>query len=223
MIDLDPFKKYFDHCYPRYGEKRYNNICLLVKMLPPSEDIESCLESQQGRTLIAVVKSLVEIVNYKSQKPFPTDLPALIREIVRLKRASVNDNRLGHDFEGVFNALLKMEGLQLPTVSAIFHFCYPSQYPIVDRWIAASCELLVERYGQVLGSFPCQAPRLPAPNASEENKLKKYKDFISLLDRIRQVQESQYQTAYCYRELDKALMVFGKDKCREQVEQGGHA
>lgn len=216
MQYLEPYKNYFDQAYPDYGDNNYSQIVQLLQNLPSDHVVADILGSDQANLIFQLLAPLIRIKNYKSQIPFPVEVYAAAQMVASI-RNSQPEADLSAEHKGCFKQMLQLEGFQLPTVSAVFHFCYPDWYPIVDRNIAAACGLL--RIG-----FPYELtetlPPLPAGATSSSNKLQKYQKFIVFLNRIKTVHNAEYETNYSFRDLDKALMVYGVREFREHVERG---
>jgi hypothetical protein len=183
-------------------------IARLVQALPTIEVSSSRLQSECGGQILSLLLPLIKIKNYKSQIPFPVTVFDAIERIVELKSMNTN-TALDKAHRAVFVGLIGIEGFQLPTVSAIFHFCHPFLYPIVDKNIQAACSLLSQEYHNELDGLVL--PLLPAATTLSKNKLEKYEEFILFLTRLKELHNKEFNTTYDYRSLDKALMVYGVD------------
>jgi hypothetical protein len=112
--------------------------------------------------------------------------------------------------------MLESQGFQLPTVSVILHFCHPKHFPIVDLNIEAACALLESRWESEFESIV--VPSLPRPHKRPASKIDHYRVFIRFLGKLIELQREFYKHAD-YRYVDRALMVLGVDRLREQVER----
>ncbi len=90
------------------------------------------------------------------------------------------DNNVLHAHSEQIDALLKLEGFQLPTVSAVLHYCHPNAFPIVDVNVEAACALLKEQHEMDFVNL--NKPTLPASNTSVKNKKGKYLAFIVFIN-----------------------------------------
>ena len=214
MRNLETYRTYFDTAYPNYAELEYAEIRRLVLSLPQIEVAERLLNSEEARLICEIITPLITIKNYKSQTPFPLAIYDAARTIVNIKNTTPSTN-ISKIHVDLFKELLDIQGFQLPTVSAVLHFCHPSKYPIVDRNIEAACKLLANEHPEELLEDP---PKLPASTTSRDTKLVKYRSFISFLNLVADLHNQQYQTNYDLRELDKALMVYGVKRFREEAE-----
>lgn len=179
-------------------------------------DILSVLQGQQFAGFADLVKPLTAIKNYKSQVPFPENLQEVLCCIIGIRVTAVGSPDIFNNHRKLFEQLILVQGFQLPTVSAVFHFCHAGCFPIVDVNVKAACAILKERYPSEFSNY--EAPQLPAPNTSAINKLKKYSAFVNFIDRIRSLQQA-YDGNPTYRHIDKALMVLGVPEMRNKVER----
>jgi hypothetical protein len=138
MNNLELYKAYFDQAYPDYADGEYSNIKELVEALPASKEAADTFASKQAKAVYALVIPLIKIKNYKSQIPFPEEFFHAATVIVNIKNSDTT-NSLSDENIKLIGELLRIKGFQLPTVSAVLHFCHPSIYPIVDRNIVAAC------------------------------------------------------------------------------------
>jgi hypothetical protein len=206
MINLQPFKNRFDSEFPAYSSEHYQKIRDCVAAIPTAEKVEELLASTPGKQVLDLLHPLIEVKNYKSQVPFPTNPYGALCNIAKLKdlgAPQAESETFGAQRFDIFKALIDNKGLDLPTVSAIFHFCFPGSYPIVDRNIAAACNELCPLE---------QPPALPTYGASADYKWKVYERFTDCLNRLMAAHNKAYETGYDFRSLDKALMVYGKDQ-----------
>lgn len=212
--NLETYRTYFDTAYPDYADMEYAEIRRFVLALPQTEVAEALLNSEEARLICELITPVIKIKNYKSQTPFPLAIYEAAMVIVNIKNTTPSAN-VSESHVTLINELLELQGFQLPTVSAVLHFCHPGTYPIVDRNIEAACGLLANEYPEELTEAP---PALPASTTSSNNKLKKYRSFISFLNLIATLHNQQHQTNYGLRELDKALMVYGVESLRARAE-----
>jgi hypothetical protein len=214
MIDLRNDEQRFDNEFPAYGNARYAGIAACVAALPTARDLRDLLASACGRRVLDLLRTLLEIRNYKAQVPFPRNPAGVLHAIATLKDLGAprdDDDAFGPRRQDVFERLVGFDGFELPTVSAVFHFCFPDRYPIVDRNIETACKALCN--GLDTGEPP---PALPAYAASAERKWTAYRTFAHCLQRIRQAHNARYGTTYDFRALDRALMVYGAARRRQR-------
>jgi len=214
MENLHKYAQFFDSAYPEYAEARYSEISLLVSLYDAA-GILGVVQGQQFADFVDLVRPLTAIKNFKSQVPFPENLQEVVGCIISIRATAVgNPDRFSNHRE-LFEQLISVQGFQLPTVSAVFHFCHAGHFPIVDVNVKTACTLLKERYPKEFSN--CEAPLLPAPNTSAINKLKKYSVFVTFIDRVKSLQQAHGGNP-TYRYIDKALMVLGVPELRIQVE-----
>lgn len=201
---IDTHAQEFDGKFPEYADNRYGEIANLVNVYrkewaePFINENGECLNK-----LLSLIKPIIAIKNYKSQIPFPEKLDEVIRCVISIISTTPNTSEILKNHDRDFKKLLETEGFQLPTVSAIFHFCHPSYFPIVDKNVAKACALLKETYRT---EFSCvETPSLPAPNTSLRNKINKYIEFIKFINKVKILHGGDVD----YRHIDKALMVIG--------------
>ncbi len=218
MRNLEPYRAFFDTAYPDYAELQYAEMRWLVSVLPKVEVAEALLYSDEARLICELITPVIKIKNYKSQTPFPLALYEAAMLVVKIKNSAPAEN-VSKRHVAMLNELLEIQGFQLPTASAVLHFCHPDTYPIVDRNIEAACGLLANEFPEELTDAP---PSLPASTTSNSNKLEKYRSFISFLRSIAHLHNQQHQTHYGCRELDKALMVFGVERLRKGAENANN-
>lgn len=211
MINLEQYRNYFSQAYPDYADGKYSQISDLVMALPTDEETVRILTSADAQATLGLVLPLIKIKNYKSQIPFPEQLFQAASLIVAVKNSAPTTSILDNNAK-LFEKLLSLEGFQLPTISAVYHFCHPAVFPIVDRNIEAACRLLSGEQSKRL------SPSLPVFTTSATNKLSKYKAFIQFLTTVRNQHNQEHGTNYDYRELDKALMVYGAPKFKMAAE-----
>lgn len=217
METLEKYAEHFDEAYPDYREVRYLEIRQLVEAFDAADTIEF-FQSECFLKAVALIRPLVAIKNYKSQVPFPEDIATATACIARIRNTAVDSDDVLHHHRGLIQQLLEQQGFQMPTISAVLHFCHPKCFPIVDRNVEAACALLKTRYEADFTELT--APKIPAGNTSTENQLQKYEAFITFLNRIVELQGAHCMSAPSYRYIDKALMVLGVARFREQVEGG---
>ena len=214
MENLDRYAQFFDAAYPEYVEARYAEIKLLVSRYDAA-GILNVVQGQQFADFVDLVRPLTAIKNYKSQVPFPENLQEVVGCIIGIRATAVGDPDIFTNHKELFGQLISVQGFQLPTVSAVFHFCHAGHFPIVDVNVKAACALLKERYPNEFSNYG--APLLPAPNTSATNKLNKYAAFVAFIDRVKVLQQAHGGNP-TYRLIDKALMVLGVPELRIQVE-----
>ncbi len=71
------------------------------------------------------------IRNYKSQTPISPNIVSQIKDINKAIVIAKDDKNLEKSFE----ILLSIDGIALPTASALLHFAYPNKYPIIDKYV----------------------------------------------------------------------------------------
>ena len=218
MENLEPYRQRFEQEYPQYADGEYAEISDMIDALPTVDIANASLNPNSSGQILALILPLIKIKNYKSQIPFPIAIYEAVRVVIEIKNMDLTkeDARFDDAPNILFRQLLDIEGFQLPTVSAVFHFCHPGLYPIVDRNIESACKQLKELYSEELGE--AQLPKLPASSTSDKNKWEKYRSFTTFLDIVNKLQNVQHQTAYIFRDLDKALMVYGVPKMREAID-----
>jgi hypothetical protein len=215
LKNLQPYEHAFDGCYPEY-ERSYEPIQQLVELHSTAAALNLLNQSSELAALVELLQPLIAIKNYKSQVPFPRDVGSALRCLIELKQHAVPSPALSGGPQRIFLAMIEIEGFQLPTVSAVFHFCHPAAFPIVDRNVESACRMLKEEHEDVFSDM--QLPRLPSASTSGKNKLRKYQSFIAFIDRIMQVQRSEHGGTPDYRFIDRALMVLGVDEFRRRAE-----
>lgn len=216
MINLEPYKNHFPNAYPNYADGPYRNILELIDLIPKDEEVAEILSSADGQNTLALILPIVMIKNYKSQIPFPPNLSEVVVMITQIKN---HDPDIGVQNGNValFEQLINTTGFQLPTVSAVFHFSHPNAYPIVDKITTRACTRIHENHPDEFPNINA-APTLPAQMAGAAHKLECYRNFIEFLNVLKDAHNNQYQTDYNFRDLDKALMVYGVDALRQAVE-----
>lgn len=214
MDNLEKYAKIFDASYKNYADARYQEISKLV-MVFDSPDAIKLIHSKHFSEFSNLLKPLIAIKNYKSQVPFPDDLESVLSSISKIRSNKPSKDDLFKSHTSEFNNLSALQGFQLPTISAIFHFCHPDSFPIVDVNVVAACALLKERFPNDFEGF--DAPSLPASSTSSKNKLDKYSGFITFVDKVKNLQ-MQFGGQSDYRYIDKALMVLGVLRFRAQAE-----
>jgi len=204
LENLEKYMEQFDSNYPKYSDARYSEILALVARYDLNT-ASKILTSDSFKQALEIISPLVAIKNYKSQIPFPEDVISAIEAILNIRKVSIDASDRFKNLEPFFNTLVATQGFQLPTISAVFHFCHPDHFPIVDRNIQAACKALIDQSPALAGY---EYPELPAPGTSAANKLKKYRQFIQVIDRLLE-SNLEKQKINDYRSLDKALMVLG--------------
>lgn len=204
MDNLDIYARQFDELFPTYVDQRYQEIRHLLESydVPEAREfVQSDVFSRAAR----LVAPLAAIKNYKSQIPFPEDLAPVVTCIIEIRTTEVTPNAM-ESHGPLLHRLLSLQGFQLPTASAVMHFCRPNCFPIVDRNVEAACCLLQERFPEDFALLA--TPKLPGPNTSAQNKTVKYLDFIAFINKVVELQRS-YGDSPDYRYVDRALMVLG--------------
>ena len=214
MRNLEVYKRHFDQEYRAYSDAKYLEIAALISALPSVEDASETFNSDEAGKVLSLVAPLIEIKNYKSQTPFPVSLFDAAKIIIEIKNTAASEN-ISSAHVKLIGGLLGVKGFRLPTVSAVLHFCHPNEYPIVDRNIKAACALLHEEFPGELSEYP--PPTLPT-TMKPLNNIAKYKAFIGFLTKVKQLHNEQYQTNYGFRDLDKALMVYGVPERKVRAE-----
>lgn len=214
MDNLEKYAEIFDESYPDYAEVRYKEIISLVKAYD-SPGALKLIRGEEFKKISSLIRPVVAIKNYKSQIPFPEDLATVIHCLIEIREIKPELGNILNAHKSQFEQLLKLQGFQLPTVSAIFHFCHPDHFPIVDVNVESACILLKESYPSDFEGF--ETPSLPAANTSTRNKEKKYLEFIKFIDKVINLQGGDGYMA-SYRDIDKALMVFGVPRLRNKID-----
>ncbi|WP_095118565.1 hypothetical protein [Pseudomonas sp. Irchel s3f10] len=204
MESLDKYANHFDASYPAYADARYLGILALVSKYD-SDSASTLLASESFKQALDIILPVIAIKNYKSQIPFPEDVLAVVETVLEVRGATIDASDRFKNLTLLFNRLEATQGFQLPTISAVFHFCHPESFPIVDVNVQAACKALIDRNPE-LAEY--EYPKLPAPRSSVKNKIKKYKLFIAVIDKILDLHREK-NIINNYRCLDKALMVLG--------------
>jgi len=214
MENLDRYARFFDTAYPEYTENRYAYIQRLVLVYDAANTL-NVVKERQFAEFVELVSPLIAIKNYKSQVPFPEKLQEVIECIINIRGVAVGSPDIFSNHKALFKQLILFQGFQLPTVSAVFHFCHTDHFPIVDSNVEAACALLKERYPNDFANF--KVPLLPKSYTFAENKLDKYSEFVLFINRVMSLQRVHGSNP-TYRSIDKALMVLGVPKFRSKVE-----
>jgi len=212
-MDLSLYQKKFDQQYGEYAEN-YKIVKAHTNRLNTRGLLQE-LTSVEFRRFATLLEPLVWIKNYKTQSPFPVDVVSVLRCIIELKRSSIPAARLSKEPERLFLEILRKQGFGLPTVSALFHFCHPNRYPIVDRNVEAACNVLKRQHATDFEDL--DAPKLPDAKLPETMKLARYRSFITFIDRIKNLQKQQHGGRPSYRFIDKALMVLGAEELKRRA------
>jgi hypothetical protein len=215
MRSLEGYTKYFDEVYLKYGDARYGHVLRLVKAYDVA-DVKDYVKGPDFGKAARVIEPLTAIKNYKSQVPYPSDTTGTITCIIELRKTNVTRKDVLSRHYDTLTRLLGIGAFQLPTVSAILHFCHPRYFPIVDINVTRACALLKRRHpSDFKGLVP---PQLPAHSELASNKIEKYRYFIRFIDRIIELQK-RIEGQHDYRRIDKALMVLGASRRRERAER----
>ena len=216
MENLDVYQRYFDKAYPGYADTEYAEISKLINGLPTDNVASEILNTDNTNRVLSLIVPLIRIKNYKSQIPFPTELFDAVKLIVKIKNSDTSES-FPNDHIKLFNDFIMVKGFQLPTISAVLHFCHPKTYPIVDRNVVAACSLLLKKFPDELKDYPL--PKLPVSTTTPKNKLEKYRAFITFLNEIKKLHNVQHHTNYEFHDLDKALMVYGVPGLKSSAEE----
>lgn len=154
MINLNPYKEYFPQAYTKYDDDPYSDIHSLVQKLPTNKSAIDLLESSDAQKILKLIRSLIFIKNYKSTIPFPEKFEDAIRLIVKIKNTRPK-KPISKSSKALLKELLDTEGFQLPTASAVFHFCHPEHYPIVDTNVETAIGIILKI---VTMNLPKKAP-----------------------------------------------------------------
>ena len=214
LENLDKHAEQFDSIYPNYSDARYSEILALVARYD-SNTASKVLTSDSLKQVLEIILPLIAIKNYKSQIPFPEDVISAIEAILNVRKVTIDASDRFKNLEQFFNTLVATQGFQLPTISAVFHFCHPDYFPIVDRNVQAACKALIDQNPELTGY---EYPELPAPGTSAANKLKKYRQFIQVIDKLLD-SNLEKQKINDYRSLDKALMVLGAIELKNKTKR----
>ena len=106
-----------------------------------------------------------------------------------------------------------MQGFQLPSVSAVFHFCHPSHYPIVDKNVVEACQFLKSH-----DNIDLELPLLPYATDPPDKQLATYRDLIHFINALIDHRANTEHERLSYRYIDTALMVLGAEKRKEKRE-----
>jgi hypothetical protein len=210
--DLSAYQRKFSNRYPRY-ERTYPQIERSIKVYAARGTLTLANSKRFGQC-VDLLRPIIAVKNYKSQTPFPEDpqeIRRLVSCVVRLKRCPIGKDELHGEPAVLFSEVIELEGFRLPTVSAIFHFCHPRNFPIVDRNIEAACRILKRRYPETFTDV--EQPRLPSgkKKAIGHTSLNRYRAFIAFLKRVRAVQQKRHGGNPDFHFIDQALMVLGAE------------
>ena len=211
-MNLEAFRQRFDSNYPRYTDAPYFEILNLISELDDGD--RDLLTSRDGARVLNLLLPVIKIKNYKTQVPFPENVTDLVDLILRLRFTEISGPESWMKIEDLLMRLLAVQGIQLPTASAYLHFCHPEHCPIVDRNIQSACEILFITHPD---RYTLGLPRLPSQSATSDSKVQSYNSLKLFLDETRLYQNQTYNTDWCFRDLDKALMVLGVSRLREAV------
>lgn len=214
MDSIEKYAKIFDESYPDYADSRYGEIKKLVEVYD-APGVPDLIAGEDFKRFAALIRPVIAIKNYKSQIPFPEDVAAVIQCVASIRAAKPLPGDILKVHKVQFEKLLSLQGFQLPTVSAVFHFCHPNDFPIVDINVEAACALLKERYPDALKNI--EEPSLPAANTSSKNKAEKYLAFIAFITKVKALQ-AIHGGQSDFRYIDKALMVLGVLRLRSKVD-----
>ena len=164
------------------------------------------IDWHQFQQFVDLLEPLIEIKNWKAQTPFPTDIKTVLRSFVQLKQCTLPSPPLSGEPARLFCTFVNQQGFGLPTASAVFHFCHPCSFPIVDANVMNACRILDRDCPSEFVGL--KMPNMPAQYATPDSKLMKYQHFIAFIDPVVQLQRNQYGGSPDYRFVDKALMVF---------------
>jgi hypothetical protein len=215
MESLERYAKLFDEVYPNYGDVRYRGIQELIARYD-APDASDYVVSNEFAKAASFIEPLTAIKNYKSQVPYPEDVSRVVGCIIQIRTSAIDCGDVLGIVQQSVTTMLDLQGFQLPTISAILHFCHPTHFPIVDVNIEVACALLESRSAADFASIA--VPSLPRPHKRPAAKIDHYRGFIRFLSKVVELQRGFYESAD-YRCVDKALMVLGVDRLREQVER----
>jgi hypothetical protein len=218
MDDVSRYEQAFGRFYPGRRYARYSEIKSLTERYATSEDLLSLIGKKDFKRFAELLRPITAIKNYKSQTPFPEDVHAVMVNVIELKRCAIGRDALSQRPGQLFGALISIQGFQLPTVSAVFHFCHPRKFPIVDQNVESACAILKDRHK--VDFLQVQGPNLPAATTTDKTKLAQYRLFIAFLDKIIALQRKTHAGNPDYRFIDRALMVLGVEEFRQKVERG---
>jgi len=214
MLDLKSYAEEFDKTFPDYADDPYNGIIKSIngiRKLNPSIVKTDCFSQ-----LCELLEPIILIRNYKAQTPFPQikDLRTVIESMAKL--ADISKAEPGcKGYKEIFAKLIEVDGFQLPTVSAFFHFIHPERFPIVDRNVEAACQVLLPPDTQI---------RLPQHSQKADKKYESYLNFIACIREIikaqrdikRNREDSWPNSEDDFRSIDKALMVLGSGELKRR-------
>jgi hypothetical protein len=212
VIDLTQYANHFDAKYPAYADGPYNALLALTNRYAGQDNLYEVIYGEAFEHFESLLEPLVKIKNYKSQIPFPTDIRTILRVVVDVKRSQLADALAADEPPALFVQLLRIEGFQLPTPSAVFHFCHPNMFPIVDTNVRNACALLKKNHPKDFEDMT--EPTLPAVSTSPANRWRHYRSFVVFLDRVIDLQRAEHGGLPGYRFVDRALMVLGSNPRR---------
>lgn len=217
MENLTKYGEQFEDSFRAFGDARYNRIIESLCEYA-QRDLEETLSSKQFADLCRLVKPIIEIKNYKSQTPFPVDLETTIRVIAGVKRWDPAQDENLSQLDDHLKGLITLDGIRLPTASAVLHFCHPEHFPIVDVNVEAACRRLKESCPEEFSKL--DLPKLPATTDKRaETSVTSYRQFIRFLCAVLQKQR-RYSRGANFRSLDKALMVLGSQELKKRKKEG---
>ena len=137
MDSLEKYAEEFDKSYPDYAYARYGEIIKLIEAYD-KPGLSEFIEGEEFKKFVSLVRPVIAIKNYKSQIPFPEDLASVVRCVISIRSTRPSPKDILKNHRTCFNELMSLQGFQLPTVSAILHFCHPEYFPIVDINVKAA-------------------------------------------------------------------------------------
>jgi len=209
MINLAKYSAQFEQKFKKYRKSEYQHIVDIVENRLGNKEALNAISSAQFAKAMELLEPVIKMRNYKTQIPFPEDIRAVMLIVVAIKASKPQEKEISAQHKALFIKLITIDSFELPTVSAVFHFCYPEHFPIVDKYIAEACRFLKKDSKMRLA-----APKLPYVNDAVISKFNRYRDFAKFLNLVR----DKYEIP-SYRELDMALMVLGSKEWTKQLKQ----
>src|SRR6267142_1235754 len=192
MENLERYARLFDIVYPNYGDARYREIQGLIERYDVP-DARNYVTSNEFAKAASLIEPLTAIKNYKSQVPYPEEISRVVACIIQIRPAMIDPADLLGTVRQSVMTMLNSQGFQLPTTSAILHFCHPKHFPIVDVNIEAACALIETRSASQFASIP--VPSLPRPHKRPLAKIEHYLGFIRFLSQVVELQRAFFAGA----------------------------
>ena len=129
----------FDDRFPDFGDRRYSSLVRDVKIYS-NIGFKKNLGEPSVVEVLQSVAPLIELRNYKSTIPMTKNLLNLLELVHDISVLEFEDTKFANDESPrkLFLKLISMEGILMPSASAVFHFCHPNKFPIVDRYVSVS-------------------------------------------------------------------------------------